>query len=153
MKRRVYIDMDDVLCDYSTAHHRDAELHPENPYPQSRKGFYEGLVPIKDALTAMSWLNQDNRFEPYILTAPSVYNPLSYTEKRLWVETHLGFEWCICLIICPDKSLLSGDILIDDRLSGHGQERFSGELLQFGSPKFPDWKTITAYLANTGKQS
>ena len=82
------------------------------------------------------------RDRPYILTAPSLYNPLSYTEKRLWVEDHLGFAWVKRLIISPDKSLLIGDVLVDDHREGHGQENFKGRLIHFGSPKFHNWAQV-----------
>jgi len=39
-----------------------------------------------------------------------------------------------------------GDYLIDDHASGRGQEDFQGELIHFGSEKFPDWKVILNYL-------
>jgi hypothetical protein len=45
-----------------------------------------------------------------------------------------------------DKSLLQGDFLVDDRASGKGQERFQGELVQFGSEKFYDWPITLNYL-------
>ena len=148
MELRIYIDMDDVLCDYSSAHHCAQIAEPSVAYPQSQLGFYENLAPVEGSQKAMEWLENSQRFAPYILTAPSVYNPLSYTEKRRWVEKNLGFDWCNRLIISPDKSLLLGDILIDDRLIGHGQDQFLGELIQFGAVEFPDWRSITSYLQN-----
>ena len=86
--------------------------------------------------------------EPYILTAPSVHNPLCYTEKRVWVEQHLGMSMVNRLIISPDKSLLRGDYLIDDHASGSGQEEFQGELIHFGSEEFPGWQQVLDYLVN-----
>ncbi len=120
----VYIDMDGVLCDYEGAYQRDKTAFPDNPYPQSRSGFYTGLELITGARSALAKLLAHKKFDPYILTAPSIYNPLSYTEKRLWVENHLGFEWVKRLNFSPDKSLLRGDILIDDHENGRGQDGF-----------------------------
>lgn len=143
---RVYIDMDGVLCDFEAAILRDKQAFPDTPFPQSRKGFYLNLDLIPGAQDAMEFfLNADN-IDPYTLTAPSIYNPLSYIEKRLWIENHLGFEWVKRLIISPNKSLLKGDVLIDDNVSGRGQEKFDGRLLHFGSEAYPDWKTILAVL-------
>ena len=138
----IYIDMDGVLCDFEGAFLRDQKAFPEIPYPQSRAGFYIGLKPVKGAIEAMDALMRDENIDPYILTAPSLYNPLSYTEKRIWVEDHLGFEWVKRLIISPDKSLLRGDILIDDHTRGRGQDMFQGQLIYFGSPKFPNWTSV-----------
>jgi 5'-nucleotidase len=82
----------------------------------------------------------------HILTAPSIYNPLCYTEKRLWVEDHLGFDAVNRLIIAPDKSLLRGDVLIDDQAEGRGQDCFKGSLMLFGSKQCPDWETCVQLL-------
>lgn len=85
-------------------------------------------------------------FEPYIATAPSIYNPLCYMEKRLWIERHLGMAYVDRLIIISNKGLLQGDLLIDDYIEGKGQEFFKGEIWQFGSTKFPDWKSVEECL-------
>ncbi len=143
---RVYIDMDGVLCDFETAFARDKALFTDTAYPQSREGFYLNLSLIPGAQDAMNVLLTADNIDPFILTAPSIYNPLSYTEKRLWVEKHLGFKWVRRLIISPDKSLLKGDVLIDDHNSGRGQEGFEGRLLHFGSQQCPDWKTVLSTI-------
>lgn len=70
----------------------------------------------------------------WILTCPSYKNPMSYTEKRLWIEDHLGFNWCRKLINSPDKSLLIEDYLIDDK----PWPGFQGTQLLFGSEDYPD---------------
>ena len=44
-----------------------------------------------------------------------------------------------------DKSLLKGDYLIDDTTE-HGQLKFDGEFLKFGSDRFENWKLIVDYL-------
>lgn len=141
----VYVDMDGVLCDYVGAHEDGLKNNPETEYPQSVKGFYENLEPLPNALFAMEWM-QSQGLEVYILTAPSVFNPHSYTEKRLWVEEHLGFDWCEKLILSPHKNLLDGDVLIDDNVSGHGQDAFKGSLIHFGSKGFPDWSSVMLYM-------
>jgi len=50
-------------------------------------------------------------------------------------------------IMTGDKSLIKGDYLIDD-MTGDGQENFEGEFIQYGSDKFPDWRSILMYLMN-----
>ncbi len=142
----VYIDMDDVLCDYSTAFKKAISDTPSIGFPQSQYGFYQNLLPIKGAISAALWLLRSKTFNPYILTAPSIRNPMSYTEKRVWVEKHLGIEFVERLIISPNKSLLKGEILIDDRVEGNGQEGFEGKLIWFGSREFTDWECVIDYL-------
>jgi 5'-nucleotidase len=138
----VYIDMDDVLCDYTGAHRSAIDRNPGIKFPQSQYDFFRTLIAIDGAIEALLDLNKSEIYEPYILTAPSCKNPLCYTEKRLWIEDNLGFPFVNRLIICAHKNLLKGDILIDDNLVGRGQERFEGRLIHFGSKAFPDWKSV-----------
>jgi 5'(3')-deoxyribonucleotidase len=81
------------------------------------------------------------------LTAPSEYNTLSYTEKRIWVEEHLGMDAVKKLIISPNKALSIGDYLIDDKASGKGQDGFTGRLIQIGSKEFPNWESISSFFS------
>lgn len=134
--------MDGVLCDFMKSFSHIKAQHPSIEFPQSIAGFYENLEPISDAVNAYKKLTSDSHYCVYILTAPSIYNPLSYTEKRLWVEKHLGFESIKKLIICADKNLFKGEYLIDDRINSHKQSDFEGELIHFGSKQYPNWKTI-----------
>ena len=144
----VYIDMDDVLCDYRTAFNNAIEETPSIAFPQSQYGFYANLAPITGAIESVQKLINSEKFDPYILTAPSTRNPFSYTEKRVWIEKYFGIEFTEKLIISPNKGLLKGDILIDDLISGRGQENFEGKIMQFGSANYPDWKTVIAQLEN-----
>ncbi len=140
--------MDDVLCDFTGARLKALEANPAIQYPQSQYDFFRKLNPIQDAISSINYLLQQPEFEVYILTAPSVHNPLCYTEKRLWVEDHLGFDMINRLIISPNKGLNLGDYLIDDHDTGRGQENFNGQLLKFGSPEFPNWISILTFFKN-----
>lgn len=141
----VYVDMDDVLCDYAYAWEAKLESEPGVEYPQSVPGFFRNLRPIDGAIDAVNELRQAH--EVYILTAPSTRNPASYSEKRIWIEEHFDYEFTKRLIISPNKGLLMGDYLIDDRTSGKGQESFAGELIHFGSYRYPDWTEVLEYFA------
>ena len=105
-----------------------------------------GLEPIPGGLEAITWLRAQDQFLVYILTAPSLQNPLCYTEKRVWVEKHLGFDLVERLIISPNKGLNKGHYLIDDHIVGKGQDTFEGVLLHFGSSIYPDWASIIDYF-------
>jgi 5'(3')-deoxyribonucleotidase len=134
--------MDDVLADYSSSFIHYQKTRSDIKYPQSIAGFFEKLEPIDGAIDAVHTLINNSSFDTYILTAPSTRNPLSYTEKRVWIENHFGYEFCEKLIICSNKGLLKGDILIDDNLTGKGQDKFEGEVLHFGSDEYPNWQVI-----------
>lgn len=146
MKKIVYIDMDDTLADFMGAYETAREEKPAMVFPQAEYGFFANLAPLEDAVESVRVLLDSDHLSPYILTAPSTVNPLCYTEKRIWVEQHLGMEMVERLIISPDKSLLKGDYLVDDIPEGKGQEGFEGELIQYGTPDYPDWQAVMEYL-------
>jgi 5'-nucleotidase len=146
MTKLIYVDMDGVLCDYKGAWDRAKSLDPTLTWPQSVPGFFAGLEPLPGAIESFNILRNMEGIRLHILTAASVYNPPSYAEKRIWVEQHLGFDMCDHFTITPDKSLWLGDFLIDDHDGGRGQERFGGELIHFGSVKWPDWATVLAWF-------
>jgi len=148
----VYIDLDGVLCEFEGAYERARKSKPEMAYPQAEYGFYANLEPISGGIEAVKMMLEDDRYSPYILTAPSEHNPMSYTEKRVWVEKHLGMEMVSRLIICPDKSLLRGDILIDDKMSGKGQENFEGVIVAYGSDDCSDWTAVLQFLTKDDEQ-
>lgn len=144
--KRIYVDMDDTLCEFKKAYLQHKQEYPDVAYPQSQVDFFRNLEPVLGAIAAMRTLDSQPNYELYILTAPSLRNPLCYMEKRIWVENHLGFDFVRKLIISPDKSLLKGDYLIDDYDHGKGQDSFEGKLIHFGSPQFKSWQEVLAYF-------
>tara|TARA_B100000902_G_scaffold396485_1_gene457621 strand:- start:664 stop:1113 length:450 start_codon:yes stop_codon:yes gene_type:complete len=142
----LYIDLDDTLVDFRGAYLESLRLDPSVPFPQSKRGFFADLKPIDGAIEAVQILIKAPEYEPYILSAPSTRNVHSYSEKRLWVESYFGFDFCDRLILSEHKNLLRGDILIDDHASGKGQDEFQGELVVFGSVEYPDWETVLSHL-------
>ena len=148
---RIYVDMDDVLCAYTRGFDEGRKLYPDVQYPQSLEGFFINLQPIEGAIEAVLQLRVDPRFELYILTAPSTRNPHSYTEKRLWVEKYFDYEFTQNLIMCSNKSLLKGDLLIDDHASGRGQENFEGEFIHFGQGIYKNWQAVLKAIENLAR--
>lgn len=140
----LHVDMDNVLCAYGEAFTAAKVANPDVRFPQGKIGFFRNLPPIDGAIEAVNRLRE--RFQVYVLTAPSVRNPHSYSEKRLWIEDHFDYQMAERLIISPDKGLVHGDFLIDDMAKGRGQDRFQGELIQFGTHAFRDWKLVLDYL-------
>lgn len=139
--------MDDVLCDFMGAYKEHIQNCPEMKYPQAQVDFFRNLKPIKGALEAFIKLSSLPNTEVYILSAPSEKNPLSYMEKRVWVEEKLGVDVVRKLILSPNKSLLKGDYLIDDYTEGKGQEDFEGKLINYGSDKFPNWESVLKFFS------
>jgi 5'-nucleotidase len=81
------------------------------------KGFILGLPPIEGGLQAlrdMLSLGIDVR----ICTSPFVHcsgHEHSFFEKYEWVERYLGSEWVERIILTRDKTLVKGELLIDDK--------------------------------------
>lgn len=138
--------MDHTLCDYDAGFNRQKKLYPHLQHPQSVPGMYLSLDPIPGAIETYIWLDDQPHFDVYILTAPSEFNPHSYTEKRLWIEKYLGMKGVSKLIISPNKGLNKGHYLVDDYISGKGQEDFEGRVLQFGSCEFPNWQAVAEFF-------
>lgn len=136
--------MDDVLGAYAAAHTNAQRDNPEMTFPQGVPGFFLALAPIEGAIECVNELR--GLHDVFILTAPSTRNAHCYSEKRIWIERHFDYAFTKKLILSPDKGLLKGDYLVDDHVSGKGQERFEGMLIEFGSDSFPDWNTVLAYL-------
>ena len=65
--------------------------------------------------------------------------------SRLGVKRHLGEVAHKRLILSHHKNLNHGDFIVDDRTK-NGVDTFGGEHIHFGSERFPDWPTVTAYL-------
>lgn len=142
-RKRIYVDMDGVLCNFYKAAKQALTENPKQKYPQSQWGFFLKLEEIPGAIDAFNKLKES--YDVWILTRPSFRNVNCYTEKAQWVWDHLGYDVLEKTIISGDKSLLKGDYLIDDQLNAN-QEKFEGELIRFGSDKFKNWSDVLEYL-------
>lgn len=77
-------------------------------------GFYANLVPFDGAVEALNkMLAKDH--DVRILTAPWITNATCASDKYDWVEKYIGEGWGKRTILSSDKTLVRGDILIDDK--------------------------------------
>ncbi|CAB3672027.1 hypothetical protein LMG3458_01146 [Achromobacter deleyi] len=136
----ILLDQDGVLADFEHAfidawHERHPDIAPvafedrksfyirEDYAPELRgmaeaiytaPGFIRNLPPVPGALDAVKELlalGMDVR----ICTSPLSQFENCVAEKYLWVEKHLGREATNRLILTKDKTLVQGDLLIDDK--------------------------------------
>lgn len=142
----LYVDMDDVMCDFTRAVYLGKQIFPHIEYQQSRYGFFTNLEPIPGSLDMIKQIQEEGIYDVWFLTAPSINNLSCYSEKALWIQNHLGPNWLNKLIISPNKSLLIGDVLVDDSL-GMGQEDFMGKHIHFGQNGV-DWQKVKEILDN-----
>lgn len=80
----------------------------------SAPGFFENLDIIsgsKDALAKMEVLGH----KVLICTSPVARYENCVLEKYHWVAKNLGYEWTKKMIVTKDKTIVFGDILIDDK--------------------------------------
>lgn len=150
-KTTVYIDLDNTIFDYNKAYMQERELHPDMEFPQSQKGFFENLEPLPRAIEVVKALIDSGKYNIFFASAPSYYNPHSYTDKRLSIEKHFGFSHVDKLILICKKDELKDDnrILIDDIESGYGQENYTNHLVfgkKEGDGMCPDWDYVESKL-------
>lgn len=135
----VLLDQDGVLADFEHGFHRAwRRTHPgylvvrpdkrktfrvKDDYPAElaadvesiylSKGFYRNLAPTLGAIEgarAMLAAGIDVR----ICTSPLDAYRHCVLEKYQWVDEHLGEEFVRRMIVTKDKSVVAGDLLIDD---------------------------------------
>ncbi len=139
MRKTLYIDLDGVMADYDSMKAITTEDE------RRERGFFEQLPPIEGAIPAFITLCNSGKYDVYFLSTAPWTNIHSLSEKRIWVEKHLGEYAFKKLILTHNKGLLKGDYLVDDRFT-NGVENFEGEHIHFGSNEFPDWLSVLKYL-------
>ncbi len=149
----IFVDMDEVVADTYGAHitHYNDD-YQENlrlqdciggevwqSVPEQRQesvrnhawknGFFRTLDPIKDSQDVLKELSKKN--EVYIASAAMQF-PNSLREKSEWLDEYFPFIHWRNRILCGDKHILKGDVLIDDR--AYNLKHFDGRAILFGSP-------------------
>lgn len=110
-----------------------AELRPLATAIYTAPGFIRNLPPVPGALNAVKELlalGMDVR----ICTSPLSQFENCVAEKYLWVEQHLGRDATNRLILTKDKTLVQGDLLIDDKPEIHGAVRPRWKHILFDAP-------------------
>jgi 5'-nucleotidase len=158
-KKIILIDMDGVLADFEAgfikAWQRKFPKSPHiplekrkafsvrNDYPKELEkdvesiytapGFFQNLPVIaggKEALAKMEALGH----EVFICTSLIRYFENCVLEKYHWVLKNLGYEWTKRIIVVKDKTLIYGDMLIDDKPEPVGLKKPAWKHVLFDRP-------------------
>jgi 5'-nucleotidase len=100
------------------------KFYPRDEYPEKLRpkveqiykdrDFYPKISPVEEGLRAMRDMLALG-IEVFICTTPLSFYYHCVFEKYDWVERHLGYEFTKRLILTRDKTLIRGDLLIDDK--------------------------------------
>lgn len=180
----ILVDQDGVLADWQEQYNRLLALqHPNIPVipteeisvfkaqslyaPEHQSaissmmntpGFYRDLAPIEGAVNALNEM-LDMGFNVFLCTAPFISHETCASEKMQWVKEHLGNKWLNRIVITSDKTLVRGDLLIDDKPDITGSMTPIWKHIVFDAPynrhmetridKWADWQnTVFRMLQN-----
>lgn len=117
------------LTEFPFAANFPAELKPAIDAMLLEQGFFRSLTPIAGAIEALKAMQGEEGIEVFLCTAPIARSCYCQQEKVEWVRAHLDVDsagtkrqrtadrsrtWVQRMVITSDKSLVRGDLLIDD---------------------------------------
>lgn len=116
-------------------------------------GFFANLEVIPDAQEVVKELSEKHKV--YVVSAATEF-PNSLREKYDWMEKHFPFISWKNFMLCGDKSIVKGDVMIDD----HDKNLipFDGEKLLFdamhnklltGYHRVHNWQEIHKHIFNS----
>jgi 5'(3')-deoxyribonucleotidase len=150
--KRLIVDMDDVIADatgqFLNFYEREfgirieravldgkdeGEGFPDNhdilkQFPH-RKDFFRTMMPNEHSQDVLEKLNQ--KYDLFIVSAAMQF-PQSLSEKLEWLNEHFDFLTWKQIVFCGNKSVVHGDIMIDDL--PHNLDKFGGEKFIFTAP-------------------
>ena len=143
--KTLFIDMDGVIVDFMQSVKKHPELEKYKDRIDILPDVFLNALPMESAIKSVVELIDSNKYDIYIASTASWGNTDSFSHKRIWIEKYFGVKLKKRLILTHRKDLLIGDYLIDDRTK-NGAGEFKGELMHFGTDKFPNWDSVLKYL-------
>lgn len=123
---RIYVDMDGVIVDFDSFREEKQMTGEEI---KKLPGAYLNMKPIPGAIEAVRFLVSKGH-DVWLATKPPTGIPFAYADKVAWVLNHMP-EMKRKVLLVHDKSLLRGDVLIDDRPHKANAQKFEGQLIHF----------------------
>jgi 5'(3')-deoxyribonucleotidase len=148
IKKILYVDMDGVLVNFQSGIDKltKAERALYKDQEKNAPHIFSKMDPIEGAIDAYLQLTQ--KYNTYILSTAPWNNETALGDKVHWAKKHLGEAIYKRLIFSHNKHLNEGHFLIDDRPQRNGAGDFKGELIHFGSDKYPNWEHVLNHLLN-----
>lgn len=147
MNKLIFLDMDDVIADFSGHPAFEGKL-VRDPSPMFEPGFFAKLKPVEGALVSVRTLLHMG-YEIQILTQPVAFSADSYADKVRWIALHFP-ELISCINMTQNKGLFVGGYLIDDNVSKWKAkfEANGGKFVHFNYYSFHslEWKNIVRYF-------
>lgn len=155
---RVLVDLDGVVADWGAGYDYLADnlgLHAHGGVPYSQRptwdlnagltdegrainetimnwcGFYQDLPLIPGALPAIKALEAVGH-DIWFVSTPFLTHETCASEKMQWVQEHMPVSLHKKVILTMDKTLIRGDVLIDDKPEVTGIDRPQWKHLCFG---------------------
>ncbi|EHB15940.1 5'(3')-deoxyribonucleotidase, mitochondrial [Heterocephalus glaber] len=107
------------------------------------KNFFFELEPLPGAVEAVKQMANLQNTDVFICTSPIKMFKYCPYEKYAWVEKHFGPDFLEQIVLTRDKTIISADLLIDDRLDIIGKA--SGLKCCFpaaGAEPHPSWEHV-----------
>ena len=144
-KKRLCFDMDNVLVNFQSGIDKlDERTRQEyDDRWEEVPGIFATMEPVEGAIEAVHKLAE--KYDVFILSTAPWKNPSGWADKLSWVTRYFNDVFHKRLILTHRKDLCKGDYIIDDR-DKNGAADFEGELIRFGSERFPDWPSVVEYL-------
>ena len=155
--KTILIDFDGTIADWDEAIQRnltnvEAELehwslwdrypdhHEEVHKIIHKKGFTESLLPFPNALSVLKRLSE--KYQVFICSAIHPDFKYNSDEKLAWISRFLGPQWVNKTILAADKTMVRGDVLIDDKPRVTGSATPTWQHIHYGSSQCPNWDAI-----------
>lgn len=110
-------DLDHQRHRFLSDHLTDRALETEMRELVNSPGWFEALPAVDGAADAMAELAEVA--DVWVCSKPLEANPTCRDEKARWLNEHIGDGWDKRLILAPDKSMIRGDVLLDDAIKAH----------------------------------
>lgn len=147
-KKRLIVDMDGVMADIYSQFiaYDEKEFGYRQPienmlgkrekdvFKNARQyifenGFFRNAPVMEGSIEAVKQLNE--KYELFIVSAAMEF-PKSLSEKYEWLAEHFSFLTWHQIVFCGSKTVVQGDIMIDDYYKN--LDFFQGQTLLFAQP-------------------